>query len=185
MNDVGDLLAIDPSIRSPGVALFRAGKLVVAARVTFPIDATQNDAERCLAAADAIAGWANQMGARPDAIAFEWPQVYAREKSKGDPNQLIPMAGVDLALATGFTIAAAMRKSRLRVLCYKPADWIGQLPKATRGSAKSSPRAQRILSRLDAAEVAALPDQHDAIDAVGIGLHALGRLGVRRSLSAG
>lgn len=185
MTDVGDLLAVDPSIRSPGAALFRAGKLVAAARIKFSIDTKLNDAERCLAAADAVAQWANQIGAKPDAIAFEWPQVYTAAKSKGNPNDLIPMAGVDLALATGFTIAAAMRKVRLQLLSCKPAEWIGQLPKTTRGSAKSSPRAARIMSRLDPGELSVVPDQHDAIDAIGIGLHFLGRLGVRRVLSAG
>lgn len=180
-----DLLAIDPSIRSPGAALFRDSLLIAVARVTFAVDTRLNEAERCIVAADAIINWATNVGAKPAEIAHEWPQVYADGKGKGDPNDLPYMAGVDLAVVAAFALRATLAGSSLRVYCYKPAEWIGQLPKATRGSAKASPRGRRICSRLGPDELAILPDQHDAIDAVGIGLHKLGRLGVRRALTSG
>ena len=185
MIDVGDLLALNPSICSPGAAVFRDGRLIAATRVRVTPAPGLNASERCLVAADAVAKWVTEQEARPIALAHEWPQIYAAAKSKGNPNDLIYMAGVNLALVAAYSIAAARRNVQLRVLCYLPAEWIGQLPKSTRGSAKSSPRAQRILSRLEPDEADVLPDQHDAIDAVGIGLHALGRLGVRRALASG
>lgn len=184
---MGDLLAVDPSIVSPGVALFRDGVLIAAARLRLAVNTwgALNTAERALAAADAIAAWCTSAGGQPSTVAFEWPQIYTAAKSKGDPNDLIAMAAVDGALTAVLHLACIMRGVQLTVLCYKPAEWIGQLPKATRGKASASPRAQRIYSRLSAAELALVPDQHDAIDAVGIGLHSLSRLGVRRAYSNG
>ena len=184
MTDVGDLLALDPGIVSPGAALFRNGKLVAAAQVKFAPTMSYNAAQRCIEAADAVMAWGRKVGANPVAITFEWPQIYSEGKGKGNPNQLTPMVGVNLSVATAYMIAAAMRKQAFDIKCYTPAEWIGQLPKSTRGRASSSPRAARILSRLDDDERAVVPDQHDAIDAVGIGLHALGRLGVRRVLTS-
>jgi hypothetical protein len=92
------------------------------------------------------------------------------------------------------------------VLSPTPVEWTGQVPKvcpacngkktepaAFRFNAKSpkrvkrvciechnsawgTPRGRRIWLRLTEAERALCPDQNDAIDAVGLGLHALGRL---------
>lgn len=182
-----DLLAVDPSIRSPGAALFRDGVLIRSARVGVTKDTSISQAERAIMAADAVAAWCHACGGAPTTLAFEWPQVYsqAEGKSKGDPNDLIAMAAVNGALACGMQIACVMRRQQLKILCYKPAEWIGQLPKTTRGKASESPRAKRIYSRLEPAELELVPDQHDAIDAIGIGLFALGRLGVRRAYSNG
>ena len=85
------------------------------------------------------------------------------------------------------------------ILTPTPAEWIGQLSKVCpacrgkakkkcsecRGSAWETPRGRRIRSRLTPAELALVPDQNDAIDAVGLGLYALGRLTPQRSLSNG
>lgn len=173
-----DLLAIDPGIRSPGAALFRDGRLIAATRIRFKIDTTQNAATRCKVAADAVLAWALASGLHWEgmSMAFEWPQIYARD-TPARANAVVTMAGVDMALATMLNCRA--------LNCYLPAEVWGQLPKSTTGKASGSPRALRIASRLDAAELALMPDQHDAIDAIGIGLHALGRLGVRRALSSG
>ncbi len=126
-------------------------------------------------AALAIHAWSRSWLSPVDEIAFEWPQIYARD-TPARANAVVSMAGVDMALA-------ALCGAKLH--CYLPAEIWGQLPKATTGKASISPRAVRVISRLDAIERARVPDQHDAIDAVGIGLFALGRLGIRRALSAG
>lgn len=181
MNDVGTLLAVDPGIRSPGVALFHGGRLAAAACVKFPIDTALCDGERCLVAAQAIVRWVNQMIAPrwPNAVAFEWPQIYKHD-TPSKANAVVPMAGVDMAVASMFNMLGPVR-----VLTWVPAEIWGQLPKHKTGSALKSPRGQRIASRLTPEELAVVVDQHDALDAVGIGLHACGRLGVRRSLSSG
>lgn len=159
------LLAVDPSVRSPGAAIFCDSVLVAVARIPCKRASDVSDGQRWLDVATQIRAW---VGARQiTSFIFEKPQIYTAFKSKGDPNDLIGLAGIGAALAGMLGVS---------VLSPTPAEWIGQLPKSTRGSALDSPRSQRIVSRLSPAELALVPDQHDAIDAVGLGLWALGRL---------
>lgn len=178
-----DLLALDPSVRSPGMAIFRDAVLIFAGRLSLKKTAQNiGDGERWDCVAEAIVSWANDHDCiHPDTIVYERPQIYTAAKSKGDPNDLIGLAAVGAATVARFR---GHRFTKPAVLTPTPAEWCGQLPKATRGSAKVSPRAQRILSRLSPLELQRVPDQHDALDAIGLGLHALGRLGVRRVLSS-
>src|SRR5690606_24449015 len=125
-------------------------------------------------------------------IAFECPQWYERAKSKGDPNQLAGVAGV------AANVCGMLHRNNPVILSPKPAEWIGQISKVCptckgkakrkcsdcHGSAWETPRGRRIRSRLSPAELALVPDQNDAIDAVGIGLWALGRLKPERAYSS-
>ncbi len=178
------LLAIDPSVRSSGVALFHVleGKLLAAGRVTTKNDGGDDESWRWLYMARTIQRWVDSMCAVGSltGIVFERPQIYRASKSKGDPNDLIGLAGVAMAVVGLFS-----QSLLVDVASYTPAEWCGALPKATRGSAKASPRAKRILSRLSDRELALVPDQHDVIDAVGVGLHRLGRLEPIRVFSNG
>lgn len=161
------LLAVDPSIRSAGVALFLEGRLWQAA--TIKRSGTDDDlVERCRAMARRVFEWAD--GSRVDELALEWPQIYRATRSKGDPNDLPALAGVCAAVAALYTLVP--------VRSYTPAEWAGQLPKSTlKRDTLTSPRTLRIASRLTPKECAILKGAgHDAIDAVGIGLHHLGRL---------
>ncbi len=174
------LLALDPSVRSPGVALFRNDVLASAGRLTLKRSTRDgiacSDGQWWLTVARDILRWIGD--ARVRTFVFEKPQIYTAFKSKGDPNDLVGLAGVAAAVA-------GMLPPGVEVFSPTPAEWIGQLPKATKGSAKESPRARRILSRLTPAELALVPDQHDAIDAVGLGLFQLGRLEPRTAFSNG
>ena len=187
------LLALDPGLNSPGVALFAYGQdafLRAAARLVIPdAFAELPDGARWMSVAHEIASWVNARG-RVRTVVFERPQWYARGKSKGDPNQLAGIAGV-AANVTGLLSPSAVSSPT-------PAEWIGQLPKtcatcrankkkcpACFGSAWNTPRGRRIRSRLTPAELALVPDQNDAIDAVGLGLWKLGRLTPRSTLSNG
>lgn len=178
------LLALDPSVASPGAALFMGGRLLVAGRVRVTKRAYQSDGERWLGVAQDILDFAEVHGAYViediETIVFERPQIYRATKSKGDPNQLIGLAGIAMAL-----VGLCKGCSPLKILSPTPDEWTGQVEKDTKGSAKDSPRARRILSRLDDAERKLVPNQHDAIDAVGLGLHALDRYEVRRVLTNG
>lgn len=176
------LLALDPSVRSPGMALFRNDVLSSAGRLTIKRSKIPgiacSDGQWWLTVAHDILKWVGPVAVRT--LVFEKPQIYTAYKSKGDPNDLVGLAGVAAA------VAGMLRwHGPLEVFSPTPAEWIGQLPKTTRGSAKESPRAKRILSRLSPAELALVPDQHDAIDAVGIGLWCLGRLTPRTTFSNG
>lgn len=205
------LLSIDPGMNSPGVALFATpdplcmsgGTLLAAGRVECGDWFGLQPGARWLAVAKTIMEWvANASGdiKRIHHVVFEKPQWYTRDKSKGDPNDLVGCAGV-AANVTGIL-------QHCLVSSPTPAEWVGQCPKvcptcngrktspapttrAAKGkktpkrvkvicpdcnsSAWGTPRGRRIRSRLDSSEIAVVPDQNDAIDAVGIGLWRLGR----------
>lgn len=183
MNDFwcGDLLAVDPSINKPGVALFRGGKLIAAERVKIPEDLADLDlAERCQRVASHIIRWGMAFEMEPRALVFEWPQSYYG-KGKGDQNDLFGLVGVGMAVAGQLAVALIPREISLVVRSVVPAGWAGQVPKSTTGDPWASPRGIRIKSRLSDEEIAAIVVSHDALDAVGIGLHFLGRYGRRRS----
>ena len=193
---MSDLLALDPSVRSPGAAIFRDNVLLFAGKVTIkgPTGSWIHEGQRWQYVIEAIVGWAKDHDCiLPSTIVYERPQIYTASKSKGDPNDLIALAAIGAGVVStycefGRQFGAA---STGRVVCPipvqtpTPAQWAGQIPKATKGSAKDSPRAKRIMSRLSPVELARMPNQHDAIDAIGLGLHALGRLGIRRSYTNG
>jgi hypothetical protein len=186
------LLSIDPGMNSPGVALFmpdpKGGPwpvLVAAARLASPRHLADNDAgQRWFYVADAIASWYFRTSSdhRDLVLAFEKPQWYQRAKSKGDPNDLVGVAGV------AANVCGMLRPAK--IYSPEPSVWIGQLSKVCkackgvakkkclvcRGSAWETVRGQYIRKRLTADELAKCPDQNDAIDAVGIGLWASGRL---------
>lgn len=98
-------------------------------------------------------------------LVIELPQVYYGAKQKGDANDL-----VSLAFAAG--------KIASRFVCYttvKPRDW--------KGTVKKEVMLKRILSKLTDGELTILKGlglpkslEHNVVDAVGIGLHSLGRL---------
>lgn len=201
------LLAIDPGTNSPGVALLDTVQLVAADRVALPSEWVElDDNERWPLIAHAILAWVNRNAGlgNIDHVIFERPQWYQRKNggSKGDPNKL---AGV-LTIAA-MTFGMLTRYSTPGLTLATPAEWIGQLSKecprcagerlkSTRknpwyskncpechGSAWETPRGRRIRSRLTPAELALVPDQNDAIDAVGIGLYKVGRMAPRRIYS--
>lgn len=165
------LLAVDCSLNTPGAALFVDRVLVRAARVRAPKALSSEPiAARCASVARAILRWRVDVGQGSgvvlDELVVEWPQIYRAAKSKGDPNDLIGIAGVAAALAA---LCGCPTRSPT------PAEWIGQVPKATSGDPWSSPRGARVRARLMGNEIACIEVNHDAIDAVGLGLWALGR----------
>lgn len=177
------LLAVDPSLRSTGVALFRDRTLIAVGRLR-GIAPESDIALRCRVMARDVDSWVERClnMAQPTALALEWPQTYRAVKSKGDPNDLFGLAGVCAAVAALYPGA--------EVRSYLPADW-EPAPKVSparkaRGlgpidsEAFTSPRGVRIMARLSDAERTLVPQSHDAVDSVGIGLHHLGRLAPRR-----
>jgi hypothetical protein len=183
------VLSLDPSVVSPGAALWvvREGqsKLLGAARVPILEQTTISEAERWLHVADSVLAWVSGLAQilmierqlRIATFVFERPQIYREAKSKGDHNQLIGLAAVGVALAARLQVTSPA----LVVLSPTPAEWSGQLPKTTRGDPWKSPRGQRVAGRLSPDELRLVPAQHDAIDAVGLGLWALGRFDRQRN----
>lgn len=165
------LLAVDPGLQYPAAALFVHGELRKASRVPIPKGVTTRTPIllRCRAISFALTDYAELI---PDILVVEYPQIYTQEKSKGDPNNLIPLAAMGGVL-TGLYPNAV-------VISPKPREWTGNVPKAESGDPWKSPRGQRVWSRLSAKERLNVVPSHDAIDAVGLGLFGLGRFERRR-----
>lgn len=161
-------LAVDPGIRYPAAAIFDGSKrLLTASRVKLPSALSKLPAgERCLAIGKLIVQWTGDYHTRIGGLCFEYPQIYTAKKSKGDPNNLLPLVGVGMVVAAYFDVP---------VQSPKPVDIWGQVPKSEDGDPWASPRGQKIWRRLDDAERTTVVVSHDAVDAVGIGLWALGR----------
>jgi hypothetical protein len=163
---VSNLLAADPGLRYPAAALFVDGILVAASRVKVPGALHKLEVgQRCLEVAKLIYDWARKDLTPIHELVTEWPRTYRR--MKGDPADLFPLAGVGMALAGMLMVP---------VTAPTAPEWIGNIPKTTKGDPLESPRAQRIWSKLSDAEKAVVVLSHDAIDAVGLGLWKLERL---------
>ncbi len=162
----GILLAVDPGIRGCGAAIFEGGVLVRAAYIKSNV-ATGNTAAASRGMANAVRDWA---GLSLNAIALEWPRVYAAriregKAGKADPNDLLGLCGVDGAIAMAYPYNL--------VDCFAPSEWKGQLTKeACQGRIRGrlSSVEMEILAAVTPASLA-----HNVFDAVGIGLFRLGR----------
>jgi len=152
-------LAIDPGKRT-GVALFDGDLLTFATTVT----STEKDhLRRAVDVANRVVTTTTLR--HPLRVVFEWPQIYT--KLKGDGSDMLSLAAICGAIATNF------RGSE--IVSYKPREWKGQMTKVV--------CAERIRSRLSATEAKWLEGlPHDGVDAIGIGLKALGRFEPRRGV---
>ncbi len=164
------LLTLDPSINSCGVALFDGDRLVDAGVVTHKAPKGTDMLARVLAISRGVQDWISFRWVLVYDLAAEWPDVYKPEKSEGSPRDLVPLAGVCSA------VAALLAPDT--VTSYFPAQVWGQVKKIkTVKDCKSSPRAKKILRRLSGDELKVWDSvkYHDTIDAIGIGLHHVGR----------
>lgn len=187
-------LCIDPGIRGCGAALYNTatvgsgGALTAARYILNPIH-KGNDLAAIWAAARAVVQWAlREVGPWSiDRLVVEWPQVYSgRQRSTKNPNDLLPLAGIDAAL---FTLLPGVSAHQ-----YLPREW--------KGTVDPDEMIRRTKSRLSTLEfaraVAALPagkagctcahqmavapctasgcKWHNVWDAIGIGLKYFGRL---------
>ncbi len=102
-----------------------------------------------------------------DILVIELPQVYQHGRSKGDPNDLIRVAFYAGAVAGALGYFGGLLTGKL--LTPTPGDWKGQVPKAIHHE-----RIRRVLSTKELGLVSRV--DHNVMDAVGLGLWALGRL---------
>lgn len=167
----GYTLAFDPGLLHPAVAVARDARVIHAARVKVPGKLKLLPlGERVREIVKLVGDHALQItGGQPViATCIERMQIYTREKSKGDPNDLIPLAMMGGAVSFGFgapTVAPV------------PRDWIGSIPKSTSGNPWMSARGRIIAGKLSAEEQKLVESSHDALDACGLLLHLHARLG--------
>lgn len=173
------LLSVDPGIRGCGCAFFVDSVLAACANVINPTKSGGGPRECAMMARAVTDWWGREAGAADCAvlseIAVEWPQVYQRGggRTVGDPNDLLPLAGVDAAIAALF--------SGTTVKHYLPREWKGGVEKEV--------TADRVRVRLMSSETVALGDGlkkvtaslgHNVFDGVAIGLKHLGRFERKR-----
>lgn len=170
--DESAVVAVDPGIAGCGVAYASRGVLLKAQYVRnetgiFP------PAERCERMGRAVrdAVQALPRGVHSPRLVLEWPQVRTAGKGRGDPNDLLLLAGVDAAIVTYLSG---------EVQCVAPREWKDTIPPDVLIS-----RVQDRLSEEERARVI-LPAKslaHNVWDAVGIALWAVGRLNPRRVIA--
>ncbi|QSQ17199.1 hypothetical protein [Myxococcus landrumensis] len=175
------LVALDPGLRECGVALFDldSGELLAAGMPTNP-ERKARGLPAWARMADGVTGFVSTFlePLRAESrgvsitVASECPQVYTAGKSKGDPNDLIELAGVVGRVAGA--LGATSERS------YWPREWKGTLD--------GDVMVERIKARIDerphehlCVRLPRAKDKHHNVwDAVGIGLHVTGRLAPRK-----
>ncbi len=153
------LVAVDAGKTKAGLAVFEVGPItpfgLLLGACTVRIQGQHDSAERMR---DALLAAAVRIGAAYSiALVVEKPRKYtARRRAHADLDRLL-----DLVQALRDARPATFR-------ALAPSAWKGQVPKDVHGP--------RILRALAPAERCLVPaNEHDAVDAVGIGLYALGR----------
>jgi hypothetical protein len=178
------VLAIDPGLTKPGVALLQRGRIVLAERLRVPKGWSSLEIlERCDRLAELAVDWFERRpcGSQdredaPHTLVVEWPQWYG-DKAGIDANDLAGLCGI-----AGATLAR-LRCSGMDLEARSPTPrevW-GTVPKATTGDPWASPRGRRLATRLDVSERAVVANYHDALDAAGLALWAAGRWKARRN----
>lgn len=177
------ILAIDPGIRGCGVALFDPTGELAWARYVRNTVKQGDDPEALLGMAHAVCtalAARVTLASQIKTLIVEWPQVYRIGLQKGDPNDLLSLAGVDGALCAMFPHATLKR--------YKPAEWKNQIPPNVCAmrivNALREPERRRFdrfdlflaaLLRARASDTEIGGTDHNTADAIGIGLKHLGR----------
>lgn len=177
------IVSIDPGIRGCGVAAFSEAELLHADYVLNP-QTRGNGILQVLSMARAIRNHLDREGVyTPHTVVAERPQVYDRTKSRGDPNDLVPLEGIGACLAG----------------LFDPQHVAGYLPREWKGTIDPEEISRRVRSRLSTIEFSRRivpgntcsactfhrteqdclkPDSclaHNVHDAIGIGLKYLGR----------
>lgn len=163
------ILSIDPGLYACGAAVFNdANDLLWAGLIKNGIDAYLNGSTYHSSIwntmVDAVAAKMRALHYIPEQLAVELPQIYVASRSKGDPNDLIVLAGLVGALTSWF---------QGTVFLYQPHTWKGTVPKKI--------MCARILKHLKPEELIKIekaPESlwHNTVDGVGVGLHHLKRL---------
>ncbi|MFA6031272.1 MAG: hypothetical protein WC969_15590 [Elusimicrobiota bacterium] len=169
------MLSVDPGIRGCGVAVWEAGVLK---RCAYVKNRVVENTPFTLAARAMAAQVYLYLGetALVSILALEWPQVYRVGKQKGDNNDLLPLAGVQAAIATTYPVAVVYE--------FLPSQWKGQVPKDLKNPlGPDDIMGKRIVAKLTSAEREVFDKcgaprslLHNVIDSCGIGLKALERL---------
>ena len=158
------LVSLDPGLRGCGVAWWNVyGELRHVAYIRNP--EKTGDGPRAWTGYERVCLWDK----RTDYFISEVPQVYRAGASKGDPDDLLQLAGV-------VGVFSALMSADVRI-GVKPREWKGQVPKDVHH--------KRLLKELNYLETTMIEEaappslRHNVLDAVGIGLWWLKNQGIR------
>lgn len=161
------IIAVDPGLRVCGVSIFNEKRLI---RAFLAHGAEKGNGPK--AWAEMALGVMSQVVLSTAfknpgvALVLEGQKVYQGGKQKGDPADLLELAGVCGYLASYFPVV-------VRVF---PHEWKGQMTKATTEG--------RVYDRLDETERGAIEvhgaKTHNVLDAIGLGLFYCGRFEPKR-----
>lgn len=169
VRETGWVVSLDPGLRGCGIAVFEHRILYRAWYVRSP-NKRDRGAEAWYDMAERVQSeWLERIPSRlsaVDTLVLEVPQVYWGAKRGGNPSDLIQLAGVVGAVSFGIP---AFKKP-----CFLPREWKGQTPKDVHN--------KRVLAELGALEVESIEPcgktlLHNVLDAVGLGLFHLKRIG--------
>jgi|GEM_PF-2374169 len=175
----GYIVAIDPGLRHAGVAVLDPAGLLIAALCVRARERSDDPVALNASVSAYVTKFvrASVSADQPLEVVAEWPRVYGRGKSKGDPADLLPLAGCSSACV------ARLRPDTARAV--RPDEWKGQAPTDTvvraRVEARLSPAERLVLQR--ALDEAGKTHGHDVLDAVGIALWAAGRFDPHRAVA--
>ena len=179
---------LDPGILGSGLSVFAGKDLYGAAYVPNPVDKAASSLARRVAMARALVEKLDAWGiASRDivAVGVEDPQILdsrhqSTAKQRADPNDLLNLPGVTAAFAA---LLGGLPPEAL--YSVKPGEWKENIDKnvmCARIWGRLTPVERARVERLPARQKAVDPDavpgglMHNALDAIGIGLHFLGRL---------
>lgn len=170
MKDPRPLIAVDPGIRGCGVAVFDSYGVLWRADYVKNLNPEGNRSQARHDMVHEILGFVERatfMQAHEFGLCYEFMKVYSRTDSrKGDQNDLTPLCALVDRLAG--TLGEVGHD-------YLPQEWKGQLDKETCKA--------RVISRLTPEELSRVGKagpKLDTWDAIGIGLHHLGRLAPKK-----
>jgi hypothetical protein len=171
------VIAFDPGLREAGLAVFKDGVLTFATLVQSKEKKARGgrawwfmgSAVRAALVNVVYLGGEPGIFRKPFTFVSEIPQVYREGKSANvDPEDLTNLTGV-VGAVIGFLDPD-------EVETYVPAQWKGQVPKEIHNRriiATLTPNEQTLLANVKCP----VSLKHNVVDAVGIGLFALGRMG--------
>lgn len=172
------IVAVDPGLNACGVSIFNEdARLELAAFVENERDAAVDLPTRWEGMALAVGAFIARASAKwshvDRTMVVEMPKVYPAARQVGDQNDLMNLVGVVASIVN-------LNMSERRRLLY-PRDWKGTLDAndmIERVKGRLSPTEHRRVQLPTAASL-----QHNVWDAVGIGLHVVGRLELRKVIA--
>lgn len=168
------ILSVDPATHGCGCALWRRNDGILFRAGYVANDVNCGGLYTWVRAAQMVVSWLSGMSCSE--LIVEMPQVYTRgeNKTKGDPNKcVIPLVAVDAALAALLPHAV--------VNTYQPHTWKGSTSKPEKASGPEYIIMSRVKERLSSEELSrvhwpkSVVHSWDVADAIGVGLHHLGR----------